>query len=85
MKFTIKKNILDQTIEFISKYVDPINVFMPFRCVKIDVSYEKIIFTASNGLMSTKKILKVDELNIKVETVGNALINNQYFKNIIKN
>lgn len=84
MKFTIKKNILDQTIEFISKYVDSINVFMPFRCVKIDVSFDKITFIASNGLMSTKKILKVDEINIKVEIPGIVLINNQYFKNIIK-
>ncbi|TNK91284.1 DNA polymerase III subunit beta, partial [Mycoplasmopsis pullorum] len=84
MKITIVKSLLDNLIEFLTKYTDPINVYSQFRCINIDVNYDQIIFTASDGTISAQKIIKVDEIKIKVEEPGVILVNAAYLKNIIK-
>lgn len=84
MKFTIKKTLLDNIVEFLSKYSNPIDTFVTFRYILIDVEEEKITFTASNSTMSARKVVPVDEIDIKVEDIGSSLINCSYFKNIIK-
>ncbi|MEE3928265.1 DNA polymerase III subunit beta [Mycoplasmopsis ciconiae] len=84
MVLQIEKSILDKSIEFMSKYVDSINAFIPFRCLKFDVTYQSITITASNGIISAKKTILVNDLNTKIEKEGEFLINCAYFKNIIK-
>ncbi|ADE19407.1 DNA polymerase III subunit beta [Mycoplasma crocodyli] len=85
MKFTIKKNILEQVVEFLGTYINVADTFLAFRYINLEVTNEKLIFTAASSTMSARKILNVDEVNIKVEEEGFALLNCKVVKNIIKN
>lgn len=84
MLVNIDKKILDKNIEFVSKFVDPINAFVPFRCIHFDVNNHHITLTASNGIMSVKKIIPVDENLVMVEKNGTFLVNANILKTIIK-
>ena len=84
MKFTINKNILDETLEIVSRYSDPINSLYGFRCIMIKVKNDVISFEASDGVISIVKNLDVDDVNIKVEEEGQFLIQTNIFKNVIK-
>lgn len=84
MKLHIKKQILDETLEIVSKYTDPINSLYGFRCILIKVDNEKVTFSASNGVISIVKSLDVEDVDIKVEETGTFLIQANIFKAIIK-
>ncbi|UUD35254.1 DNA polymerase III subunit beta [Mycoplasmopsis caviae] len=84
MKFHIKKQLLDETLEIVTKYSDPINSLYGFRCILIKVENEKITFSASNGVINIIKSLDVDDVNIKIEETGMFLIQANIFKNVIK-
>ncbi len=84
MHFKIQKNLLDKTLEIVSKYTDPINAYYALRCVLIKVTDEKIYLIASNGTQSIQKELEVDEKYIEIYEEGIFLIQAQIFKNSIK-
>uniref|UniRef100_UPI00046ED70A DNA polymerase III subunit beta n=1 Tax=Mycoplasmopsis cricetuli TaxID=171283 RepID=UPI00046ED70A len=84
MKFTIKKNKIENIIEFLSNYVDSADSFTPFRCLFFKLNSTHLTITAQSSMISAKKEIKIDELNIKVEESGKFLINANILKNIIK-
>ncbi|MBU4689591.1 DNA polymerase III subunit beta [Mycoplasma zalophidermidis] len=84
MKFHINKKILDDSIEIVSKYVDPISTFYSFRGIMIIVDNEFITLKAANDATSIVKKLPVDDVLIKVEQTGEFLIQANIFKTIIK-
>ncbi|WP_029905914.1 DNA polymerase III subunit beta [Mycoplasmopsis opalescens] len=84
MKFQIQKNILDQVLETVSKYTDPINSFYALRCILIRVEREKIYFFGKSEITSIIKNVDVDDTNVIVEETGEFLINASLFKNAVK-
>ncbi|VEU64351.1 DNA polymerase III subunit beta [Mycoplasmopsis cynos] len=84
MKFTISKNIIENTIEFLSTFVDNIDTFTPFRGIYIKINNSEITFIGGNSNIAAKKTLQIDEKNIKLEIPGKMLINTLLLKNLIK-
>ncbi|CCP23734.1 DNA polymerase III subunit beta [Mycoplasmopsis cynos] len=84
MKFTISKNIIENTIEFLSTFVDNIDTFIPFRGIYIKINNSEITFIGGNSNIAAKKTLQIDEKNIKLEIPGKMLINTLLLKNLIK-
>ncbi|WP_027120523.1 DNA polymerase III subunit beta [Mycoplasmopsis lipofaciens] len=84
MKFKIQKSILDETLDIVSRYSDSINSMYALRCIYIEITKEKIIFKASDGVISIIKKIDVDNVNVIVEKEGNCLIQANILKNVIK-
>ncbi|UWV76978.1 hypothetical protein [Mycoplasmopsis cynos] len=55
MKFTISKNIIENTIEFLSTFVDNIDTFTPFRGIYIKINNSEITFIGGNSNIAKKK------------------------------
>ncbi|WP_029608581.1 DNA polymerase III subunit beta [Mycoplasma simbae] len=84
MKFKINKKILDDALEIVSKYVDPLSTFYSFRCVLVKIESDFITLRAANDATNIIKKLVVDDVNIKVEETGEFLVQSNIFKSIIK-
>ncbi|SYV97976.1 DNA polymerase III, beta subunit, partial [Mycoplasmopsis edwardii] len=84
MKFTISKNLIESTIEFLSSFVDNIDSFLPFRGIYIEIDNNEVTFIGGSSSIAAKKTIKIDEKNIKLDQTGRILINTQILKNLIK-
>ncbi|WP_406614103.1 DNA polymerase III subunit beta [Mycoplasma corogypsi] len=84
MKFSIKKKVIQQAVDFISNYIDNNDTNIFFRSIKFELDESELILTGSSTTMSARKILTVDEDNIKHEINGHFYVNAQNLKNIIK-
>ncbi|OAB48779.1 DNA polymerase III subunit beta [Mycoplasmopsis gallinarum] len=84
MKFEIDKKVLDNTLEVVSKFSDPINSIYGLRCILIKVDSDFIEFQATNGSINIIKKLVVDNNKVKVFEKGKFLIHSNIFKNVIK-
>ncbi|WBP84023.1 DNA polymerase III subunit beta [Mycoplasmopsis edwardii] len=84
MKFTISKNLIESTVEFLSSFVDNIDSFLPFRGIYIEIDNNEITFIGGSSSIAAKKTIKIDEKNIKLDQTGRILINTQILKNLIK-
>ncbi|MGV2392617.1 UNVERIFIED_CONTAM: DNA polymerase III subunit beta [Campylobacter lari] len=84
MKIVIKKNKLDEIIEIVSKFTDPISSYYGMRCVLISTDDEKITFKACNEVTNIVKSIPVDNIDVIVQEHGQILVQCNIFKNIIK-
>ncbi|EIE42438.1 DNA polymerase III, beta subunit [Mycoplasmopsis canis UFG4] len=84
MKFTISKNLLENIIEFLSTFVDSNDSYMLFRGIYIELNNEEATFIAGNSSIASKKTIKIDEKEIKLEKTGSLLINTTILKNLVK-
>ncbi|MBZ4203459.1 DNA polymerase III subunit beta [Mycoplasma tauri] len=84
MKIIINKNLLDSTLEIVSKFTDPVSSFYGMRCIKLSATKEKLVFQACNEVTSIIKTVFVDDKNIVVEEDGEIVVQGNYFKNIVK-
>ncbi|EFF41183.1 DNA polymerase III subunit beta [Mycoplasmopsis alligatoris] len=85
MKITIKKEILENVVDFLGTYINSTDTFLAFRYIHLEVTHEKLVFTVSSSTMSARKTINVDEVNVRVEEEGKVLLNNKVLKNIIRN
>ncbi|QZE12105.1 DNA polymerase III subunit beta [Mycoplasma sp. Ms02] len=84
MRISIKKQIIDSAVEFVSKFTDPINSASIFKSLFFDVRFESITIYGTDGLMSAKHVIKTDDQEVTVDQEGTLLVNAQTLKNIIK-
>ncbi|VEU75621.1 DNA polymerase III, beta subunit [Mycoplasmopsis maculosa] len=84
MHIIIKKNIIDEIIEIVSKFTDPISSFYGMRCILINTDDNKITFKATNEITNIIKSIDVDNTDVIVKKPGEILIQANIFKNIIK-
>ncbi|SJZ56632.1 hypothetical protein [Mycoplasmopsis verecunda] len=84
MKFTISKSKIDQTIEFLSNYIDSNDTFIPFRCVYFNIDSEKLTLVGAASTLAARKIIPIDEKELKLEKTGNFYLSVTLLKNIIK-
>ncbi|VEU58696.1 DNA polymerase III subunit beta [Mycoplasmopsis gallinacea] len=84
MKFTIKKNIIENTVDFLNNYVDSNDASVLNRCLFFEINSEALNISSNNPAVSAKKTIFVDESNLKLDSSGKVFINANIFRNIIK-
>lgn len=84
MKIIINKKTLDEVLEIVSRFADPISSYFGMRCILISTKPEKITFKACNEVSNIVKSIDIDDQNVQVEEHGEVLIQCNIFKNIIK-
>ncbi|WP_029513450.1 DNA polymerase III subunit beta [Mycoplasmopsis primatum] len=84
MKIIINKKLLDETLEIVSKFTDPISSLYGMRCIKIIANNQYVVFQASNEITNIIKKIKVDDKNIIVEESGEIVVQCSFLKNIVK-
>ncbi|MBT1386795.1 DNA polymerase III subunit beta [Mycoplasma bovis] len=84
MKIIVNKNFLDDIIEIVSRFSDPISSLYGMRCIKITANKNFVKFEASNEITNIIKKINVDDSKIIVEEDGELLVQANYFKSIIK-
>ncbi|MCP4336909.1 MAG: DNA polymerase III subunit beta [Mycoplasma sp.] len=84
MNIKIKKKVLENTLSKISRAISSNPILTSLKGIKIFIENEKIIFLASNGLLSIKEFLKIDNENVKVNSPETILVPGKTFIEIIK-
>ncbi|QGZ97186.1 DNA polymerase III subunit beta [Mycoplasma sp. NEAQ87857] len=84
MKFSILKRNIEDTVDFLSNYIDNTDSFIPFRCINFELNTSYLTLTSATSTMEAKKVIQVDEDVIQLERTGRMIINANILKNIIK-
>ncbi|WP_027121530.1 DNA polymerase III subunit beta [Mycoplasma leonicaptivi] len=84
MKFIINKKIIEETVDFLSTFVDSNDAFLPFRSIYISLNEYELTLMTANSNSAAKKVIKVDEKDLKIDQVGKTLLNISILKNILK-
>ncbi len=83
MKLSIKKSILENSLNYISKAISNKTPLPVLTGIKFEVNNDFIILTSSNSDIAIESKIKVDK-DIKIEETGKAVIPGKYFNDIIK-
>ncbi len=83
MNIKITKKILEKGLNKINKAITQNPALTSLKGIKFSVSNEKIVLIASDGLLSIKETIKVNE-EIKVLNVGELLVPGKMFIEVIK-
>ncbi|VEU59662.1 DNA polymerase III subunit beta family protein [Mesomycoplasma neurolyticum] len=83
MKFTILKKDLDKNIENISSAINNANFLIPLRGVYLKLTSEGLYFIGTDNELTIRSFVETDKL-IKVDELGEILVNHLLFKNVVK-
>ncbi len=85
MKFTIKKEILMEAINKVSKAISSRNVIPVLAGIKFDLSNKKLVLTASDNDITIQTYIDCDnEEIIKVKEEGSIIIQGKYISDIVR-
>ena len=85
MKFTIKKEILMEAINKVSKAISSRNVIPVLAGIKFDLSNKKLVLTASDNDITIQTHIDCDnEEIIKVKEEGSIIIQGKYISDIVR-
>ncbi|MBU4693263.1 DNA polymerase III subunit beta [Mycoplasma sp. CSL7491-lung] len=84
MNFTISKKIIDEAIEFLYSFIDQSDSYLPQRGIYLELDNEKLTLISTSSSISGKRIIEVDEKDLKIKRTGKTLLNSIILKNIIK-
>ncbi len=83
MKITIKKNILSEKLNIISKAISTKNIIPVLAGIKLDLKKEGIFLTTTNDEIAIETF--IDKSNIKnIEEEGSIVVPGKYFLDIIR-
>lgn len=83
MKFKIKKNILLEALNSVSKAISTKNIIPILSGIKFDLLKDKLILTASDNDITIQTVVNKDE-NLEIFNTGSIVIKGKYILDIIR-
>ena len=85
MKFTIKKEVLMEAINKVSKAISSRNVIPVLAGIKFELTSKKLVLTASDNDITIQTFINCDyEEIIKVKEEGSIIIQGKYISDIVR-
>ena len=85
MKFTIKKEILMEAINKVSKAISSRNVIPVLAGIKFELTRKKLVLTASDNDITIQTFINCDDEEIiKVKEEGSIIIQGKYISDIVR-
>ena len=85
MKFTIKKEVLMDALNKVSKAISSRNVIPVLAGIKFDLTSKKLVLTASDNDITIQTFIECnDEEIIKVKEEGSIIIQGKYILDIVR-
>lgn len=85
MKLTIKKEILQEAINKVSKAISTKNLIPVLAGIKFELKKSKLILTASDNDITIQTTIEgYDEEDFKVEEEGNIIVQGKYISDIVR-
>jgi len=83
MKLTIKKQVLNEKLNIVSKALSTKNIIPVLSGIKLDLKKEGLFLTTSNDDIAIETFIDKKEIK-KIETTGSIIIPGKYFLEIIR-
>ena len=84
MKFKIKKNVLQEKLNDVSKAISSKNIIPILTGIKFELTKDKLILTASDNDITIETYIEVDKENLTVDKVGSIVIKGRYILDIVR-
>lgn len=85
MKFTIKKEVLMEAINKVSKAISSRNVIPVLAGIKFELTSKKLVLTASDNDITIQTFINCDDEDIiKVKEEGSIIIQGKYISDIVR-
>jgi len=84
MKFKIKKNVLQEKLNDVSKAISSKNIIPILTGIKFELTKERLILTASDNDITIETYIEVDKENLTVDKVGSIVIKGRYILDIVR-
>ena len=85
MKFTIKKEVLMEAINKVSKAISSRNVIPVLAGIKFELTSKKLVLTASDNDITIQTFINCDDEEIiKVKEEGSIIIQGKYISDIVR-
>ncbi len=85
MKFTIKKEVLMEAINKVSKAISSRNVIPVLAGIKFELTNKKLVLTASDNDITIQTFINCDDEDIiKVKEEGSIIIQGKYISDIVR-
>ena len=85
MKFTIKKEVLMEAINKVSKAISSRNVIPVLAGIKFELTNKKLILTASDNDITIQTMIEAtNDEDFKVEQEGSIIIQGKYILDIVR-
>lgn len=84
MNFKIKRNVLQEKLNVVSKAISSKNIIPILSGIKFELTKEKLILTASDNNITIETFINVDSKDLIVKTVGNIIIKGKYIIDIVR-
>ena len=85
MKFTIKKEVLMEAINKVSKAISSRNVIPVLAGIKFELTRKKLVLTASDNDITIQTFINCDDEDIiKVKEEGSIIIQGKYISDIVR-
>ena len=85
MKFTIKKDVLMEAINKVSKAISSRNVIPVLAGIKFELTSKKLVLTASDNDITIQTFINCDDEDIiKVKEEGSIIIQGKYISDIVR-
>ena len=83
MKLTIKKDILLEALNKVSKAISTKNLIPVLAGIKFELSKKKLTLTASDNDITIQTFINCDD-DVKVEEEGSIIIQGKYILDIVR-
>lgn len=84
MKLKIKKNILMENLNKVSKAISTKNLIPTLAGIKFDLTKKGLLLTASNNDITIQKFIKVEKKNMEIDTEGVAILQGKDILEIVR-
>lgn len=84
MKLTIKKDILLEALNKVSKAISTKNLIPVLAGIKFDLTKKKLTLTASDNDITIQTFINCNNDDVKVEEEGNIIIQGKYILDIVR-
>ena len=84
MKLKIKKNVLMENLNKVSKAISTKNLIPTLAGIKFDLTKKGLLLTASNNDITIQKFVKVEKKNMEIEKEGVAILQGKDILEIVR-
>ena len=84
MKLKIKKNLLMENLNKVSKAISTKNLIPTLAGIKFDLKKDGLILTASNNDITIQKFIKIEEKNMEIDKEGIVIIQGKDILDIVR-
>ena len=84
MKLKIKKSVLMENLNKVSKAISTKNLIPTLAGIKFDLTKEGLLLTASNNDITIQKFIKVEKKNMEIENEGIAILQGKDILEIVR-